>query len=67
MSTLKEIFDANYQWFFSGIGVAAISAVFAIFGIILRFRKRKGDINISTKGNKSPGFVGRDYKVGKDD
>ncbi|MEK8016647.1 MAG: hypothetical protein VSS75_007235 [Candidatus Parabeggiatoa sp.] len=65
METIKEIFSDHYQWIFSGIGVAVLSLLVGI--LTYWFRSRKGYINISTKGDNSPGFVGGYFRVGKDD
>ena len=64
MEIIREIFGEHYKWIFSGIGVAVLSAVFTIIAFWLR---PKNDININTKGNNSPGIVGRDYKIEKKD
>ena len=66
MESIKAIFGEHYQWVFSGIGVFILSLFVTI---IYNWFTSKGEngINISTKGHNSPGFVGRDFKVGKDD
>jgi len=62
----KILENKHYQWIFSGIGVAAICGGVALVKKIIK-RKKQQHINISTKGDKSPGIVGRDYKVNNDD
>jgi len=67
MEMIKEIFSKNYDWIFSGIGVAIITSIItfiiAIIGFLINYfvQKQKKQINIETKGNNSPGIVGGDY------
>lgn len=57
---MKEMFLENIKWIFSGIGVF-------ILGLIITNKIIQNRFKISTKGDKSPGYVGRDYKVNEND
>lgn len=62
MSEIWNWIMANYKWIFSGIGGGIILFV---LGLVMARRRTKPSHNetIVTHGNRSPGKVGRDYKV----
>jgi len=66
---MVEFLKNNYEWIFSGIGVAAISFV---IGLVLRRRSRKerlgGEIvsgKSSTRGDYSPIIVGKNNRISR--
>lgn len=69
IDTIKKIFGNNYEWIFSGVGVYILGVFFAGLAIILGIKhfKNTRSIKISTKGDKSPGIVGGDYRINSDD
>lgn len=62
----KFLTNKHYQWVFSGIGIAAIGAIISLIKYYMN-KKMMQNLSISTKGDKSPGIVGRDYKINCDD
>lgn len=62
IDTVKIFFENHYQWFFSGAGIFLIGGIASCVISIFKKRNTKST-TISTKGDNSPGYVGKDYKV----
>lgn len=63
MDTIITFMKNNYPWFFSGLGILLITAIFNLFRRKKKQIKREQGDFIVTTGNQSPGKVNGDYKV----